>query len=231
MFAAGHLCLPKKVESVTRYTPSVHRPPSSLHFRLDDITSARFFLRKIIKNVFGRIPTVRPSPFSIFFPSSFINPSSSTPVSRNNGVPPAPPQLSVLGTTSSSITLSWNASSSSSGPAAGNYAGGSPLLAYHLHYHREFGDWERVEVSVVVVVLVFGDFINSDTQSQLCSHLKSVLLISKDLEEFCDLAIHTHITLVRKIQGAAAARPRRSGHRLHVQGAQVRHQVPVLHSG
>ena len=43
------------------------------------------------------------------------------------------------------------------------------MLAYHLHYHREFGDWERVEVSVVVVVLVFGDFINSDTQSQLCT--------------------------------------------------------------
>ena len=90
-----------------------------------------------------------PPSFS-FFPSSFINPSSSTPVSRNNGVPPAPPQLSVLGTTSSSITLSWNASSSSSSGPAGNYDGGSPLLAYHLHYHREFGDWERVEVSVVV---------------------------------------------------------------------------------
>ena len=88
------------------------------------------------------------------FPISFFNPSSSTPVSRNNGVPPAPPQLSVLGTTSSSITLSWNASSS--GPAAGtSYDGGSPLLAYHLHYHREFGDWERVEVSAPLYF--FGD--------------------------------------------------------------------------
>ena len=73
-------------------------------------------------------------------------------MSRNNGVPPAPPQLSVLGATSNSITLSWNASSSAASagePYEASYGGGgSPLLAYHLHYHREFGDWERVEASV-----------------------------------------------------------------------------------
>ncbi len=53
-------------------------------------------------------------------------------------MPPAPPHLSVLTTTSNAITLAWNAS--------GSADGGSPLLAYHLHYHREFGDWDRVEV-------------------------------------------------------------------------------------
>ncbi len=59
-------------------------------------------------------------------------------MSRNNGVPPAPPTFSVSGSTPSSITLSWS-------PAPSD--GGSPLLSYRLHYHREFGDWDRVEVS------------------------------------------------------------------------------------
>lgn len=57
-------------------------------------------------------------------------------VSRNNGVPPAPPKLNVLDTSSNSIILGWMPSAD----------GGSPLLAYNLHYHCEFGDWDRVEV-------------------------------------------------------------------------------------
>ena len=59
-------------------------------------------------------------------------------MSRNNGVPPAPPTLGILESAPSSITLSWT-------PPA--LDGGSPLIAYRLHYHREFGDWERVEIS------------------------------------------------------------------------------------
>jgi len=57
-------------------------------------------------------------------------------VSRNNGVPPAPPTFRVTATTASSITLAWEASMD----------GGSPLIGYRIHYHREFGDWELVEV-------------------------------------------------------------------------------------
>ncbi|TRY70745.1 hypothetical protein TCAL_04830 [Tigriopus californicus] len=57
-------------------------------------------------------------------------------LSRNNGVPPAPPKLNVLDTSSNSIILGWMPSAD----------GGSPLLAYNLHYHCEFGDWDRVEV-------------------------------------------------------------------------------------
>lgn len=37
----------------------------------------------------------------------------------------------------SSISLGWT-------PAAD---GGAPLIAYHVHYHREFGDWDRLDVS------------------------------------------------------------------------------------
>ncbi len=59
-------------------------------------------------------------------------------LSRNNGVPPAPPTFSVSAATPSSITLSWS-------PASAD--GGSPLLAYRLHYHREYGSWDRVEVA------------------------------------------------------------------------------------
>ncbi len=59
-------------------------------------------------------------------------------VSRNNGVPPAPPTFSVAASTPSSITLSWS--------AATRADGGSPILAYRLHYRRQFGDWERAEV-------------------------------------------------------------------------------------
>ncbi len=58
-------------------------------------------------------------------------------VSRNNGVPPAPPSLSVVSSSPSSITLGWTKSS---------VDGGAPLVAYRIHYHREFGDWERLEV-------------------------------------------------------------------------------------
>ena len=70
--------------------------------------------------------------FSIkyFFMNSFI-------VSRNNGVPPAPPTLGITSTTGSAISLGWT-------PAPD---GGAPLIAYHVHYHREFGDWDRVDVS------------------------------------------------------------------------------------
>jgi hypothetical protein len=58
-------------------------------------------------------------------------------VSRNNGVPPAPPTLAITSTTGSSISLGWT-------PAPD---GGAPLIAYHVHYHREFGDWDRADVS------------------------------------------------------------------------------------
>ena len=58
-------------------------------------------------------------------------------MSRNNGVPPAPPTLAITSTTGSAISLGWT-------PAPD---GGAPLIAYHVHYHREFGDWDRVDVS------------------------------------------------------------------------------------
>nr|XP_040566824.1 Down syndrome cell adhesion molecule-like protein Dscam2 [Lepeophtheirus salmonis] len=57
--------------------------------------------------------------------------------SRNNGVPPAPPTLSVVQTTPSSITLGWTPSAD----------GGSPLLGYRIHHHREFGDWDRTDIN------------------------------------------------------------------------------------
>ena len=58
-------------------------------------------------------------------------------MSRNNGVPPAPPTLGITSTTGSTISLGWT-------PAPD---GGAPLIAYHVHYHREFGDWDRMDVS------------------------------------------------------------------------------------
>ena len=58
-------------------------------------------------------------------------------VSRNNGVPPAPPTLAITATTGSSISLGWTQAPD----------GGAPLIGYHIHYHREFGDWDRVDVS------------------------------------------------------------------------------------
>lgn len=68
-------------------------------------------------------------------------------VSRNNGVPPAPPTLSVLYTSSDSISLGWSPT----------VDGGSPLLSYQLHYHKEFGDWDRVEVPPERVNYTFED--------------------------------------------------------------------------
>lgn len=61
-------------------------------------------------------------------------------VSRNNGVPPAPPTLAITSTTGSTISLGWT-------PAPD---GGAPLIAYHIHYHREFGDWDRVTILTII---------------------------------------------------------------------------------
>ena len=51
-------------------------------------------------------------------------------------MPPAPPTLGVLATTGTTISVGWTPS----------VDGGSPLVAYRLHHHREFGDWDRTEV-------------------------------------------------------------------------------------
>lgn len=59
-------------------------------------------------------------------------------VSRNNGVPPAPPTLEVLSTSPTSITLGWTPPT---------LDGGAPLISYRIHYHKEFGDWDRIEVN------------------------------------------------------------------------------------
>ena len=68
----------------------------------------------------------------------FQNVFGSISVSRNNGVPPAPPgDLAVTSVTKSSVTLSWLPS---------KIDGGSPVTAYRLNYHRQFGDWDRVDV-------------------------------------------------------------------------------------
>lgn len=48
------------------------------------------------------------------------------PVSRNNGVPPAPPTFAVTGSTPSSISLTWAAATAADG--------GSPILAYNLYF-------------------------------------------------------------------------------------------------
>ena len=90
-------------------------------------------------------------------------------VSRNNGVPPAPPTLIVAKATHSIISLSWTPPS---------VDGGAPITAYRLHHHRwtlkmdfylkdyllnksfkkiayfnlslsdcrEFGDWDRLDI-------------------------------------------------------------------------------------
>lgn len=59
-------------------------------------------------------------------------------VSRNNGVPPSPPsELRVTSVTRSSVTLAWPPS---------RVDGGSPVTVYRLHYHRQFGDWDRVDI-------------------------------------------------------------------------------------
>ena len=59
-------------------------------------------------------------------------------MSRNNGVPPAPPsELLVTSVTRSSVTLAWTES---------QVDGGSPITSFRLHYHRQFGDWDRVDV-------------------------------------------------------------------------------------
>ena len=161
----------RKWKSVTRYTSHplfrrmILRRLLGVGLHIREMTSQMFFLQELQQFV---------PPLLLFSPNSCNNPSFSPPVSRNNGVPPAPPQLSVLGATSSSITLSWNASSSS-GPAA-NYDGGSPLLAYHLHYHREFGDWERVEVSQVLFMGILGNsIINRESEMhRYFSYLKKI---------------------------------------------------------
>ena len=57
-------------------------------------------------------------------------------VSRNNGVPPAPPALSILYTSYDSVSLGWTPT----------LDGGSPLISYQIHYHKEFGDWDKIEV-------------------------------------------------------------------------------------
>ena len=63
----------------------------------------------------------------------------SVSVSRNNGqVPPPPSELSVTSATKSSVTLSWSPS---------HVDGGSPVTSFRLHYHRQFGDWDRVDVA------------------------------------------------------------------------------------
>ena len=60
-------------------------------------------------------------------------------VSRNNGVPPAPPSSLTLTSASKAIvTLHWPPS---------RVDGGSPVTTYRLHYHRQFGDWDRVDLS------------------------------------------------------------------------------------
>ena len=60
-------------------------------------------------------------------------------VSRNNGVPPPPPtDLRVTATSRSSVSLTWPAS---------KVDGGSPVTFYRLHYHRQFGDWDRLDVA------------------------------------------------------------------------------------
>ena len=48
-------------------------------------------------------------------------------MSRNNGVPPAPPTLIVAKATHSIISLSWT-------PPPVD--GGAPITAYRLHHHR-----------------------------------------------------------------------------------------------
>ena len=60
-------------------------------------------------------------------------------VSRNNGVPPPPPtDLRVIATSRSSVSLTWPPS---------RVDGGSPVTFYRLHYHRQFGDWDRLDVA------------------------------------------------------------------------------------
>ncbi len=61
-------------------------------------------------------------------------------VSRNNGVPPAPPASLVATLRShSAIALAW---------APSRVDGGSPITGYRLHFHKQFGDWDRVELRV-----------------------------------------------------------------------------------
>ena len=68
-----------------------------------------------------------------------ISLSLSFTVSRNNGVPPAPPSSLTLTSASKAIvTLHWPPS---------RVDGGSPVTTYRLHYHRQFGDWDRVDLS------------------------------------------------------------------------------------
>lgn len=59
-------------------------------------------------------------------------------VSRNNGVPPSPPaMLEVASKSRSSVTLVWPPS---------QVDGGSPVTSYRLQYHRQFGDWDRIDL-------------------------------------------------------------------------------------
>ena len=60
-------------------------------------------------------------------------------VSRNNGVPPGSPQeFRVESKTKSSVALGWSHS---------RVDGGAKITAYRLHYHREFGDWDYLDLS------------------------------------------------------------------------------------
>ena len=59
-------------------------------------------------------------------------------VSRNNGVPPAPPTLKIIDSSHSTISLGW---------MPPPVDGGAPITAYRLHHHREFGDWDRLDIS------------------------------------------------------------------------------------